>query len=84
MEKELSILLLLSLFFLTGCSAGGGDQGDNSTNSSGIIPVNLGTEGLIPKEQCELRGIENRVLVLETRFCGACKKAKPILQELEA
>lgn len=60
----------------------GGNHSDGNA-SEPLETIHVSSEGSIPLDQCELRGIENKALVLESKLCGACKAAKPILQELE-
>ena len=43
----------------------------------------LDKEQTIPFEECSRRGLENEVVVLESKYCSACKVVLPILKEIE-
>ena len=43
----------------------------------------LDKEQTIPFEECSRRGLDNKVVVLESKYCSACKVVVPILKETE-
>ena len=83
----LIISLFLLVLMLTGC--GNKDfAGNNSTSGSSDFRVEdgfivLNKEGRIPDNLCEERGLEDKIVVLESKYCGACKVAVPIMKEVE-
>lgn len=48
-----------------------------------LEPLSIEKEGTIPLEQCSKRGISDKVIILETKYCSACKVAVPRLREIE-
>ena len=40
-------------------------------------------EQTIPFEECSKRGLDNKVIVLESKYCSACKVVVPVLKEIE-
>ena len=59
--------LLLAGLFVFGCE-------------SGAKPLILSEEGDLPLSLCEERGLDGKIMVLESKYCGACKAAKPLVQ----
>ncbi len=58
----------------------------NSTTNQSNITLDflvLATEGTINPEDCSARGLGDKVIVLESRYCGACRIAVPRLKEIE-
>jgi thiol-disulfide isomerase/thioredoxin len=61
--------------------------GDNSnlsgnwTNTADLVM--LEEEGLVAQAECAARGISDKVLVLHSRYCSACRVALPRLAETE-
>jgi len=65
------ILLILILYF------------DNSSPNNKIEPLTLKEEGKIPLEQCSERNLTDKIIILESASCSACRIAVPRLQEVE-
>jgi len=63
---------------ITGCSDGC-DSFTGYTINEGILV--LDKEGTISCELCEERGIKDKIIVLENKYCGACKTAVPKIKE---
>ena len=40
-------------------------------------------EQTIPFEGCSIRGLNDKIIVLESKYCSACKVVVPILKEIE-
>lgn len=66
MKKSLIIFTLFLLLFITACGTP-----DNIT---------IENEGEINAEFCNVKGLEDRVIVFESRYCHNCKDAKPKLE----
>jgi thiol-disulfide isomerase/thioredoxin len=43
----------------------------------------LQEDGMVPQADCEARGISDKVVVIHSRYCGACRVALPRLAETE-
>jgi thiol-disulfide isomerase/thioredoxin len=43
----------------------------------------LDKEQTIPFEQCSRRGLDDKVVILVSKYCSACKVVVPILEEIE-
>lgn len=52
-------------------------------NSTGLEFIFLSDEGTIPQELCSERNLNDKIIVLEKKYCGACKIAVPRLREIE-
>ena len=56
-----------------------GDQTEDDTLEFIIIDK----EGTIEPGICSARKLDDKIIVLESRYCGACRIAVPILKEIE-
>lgn len=69
-------LLSLILFLITSC---------NNSSSNGYSldkgRLVLDKEGTIPQNQCDQRNLNNTIIVLESKYCSACKEALPKIKE---
>jgi len=54
---------------------------NNKTNN--LEYILLDEEGIIASDLCSERGFDDKVIILESRYCGACRIAVPILKEIE-
>jgi len=78
--KTLTIIsILLLAIIICGCSP---PQTEDQT-PTGMETITLDSETSIPKEACQARGLENKIIMLESDYCGHCKTAEPILKEIE-
>lgn len=60
----------------------GNDSGNNSSESSqsvdaGLEVVTIKTEGSFAPKECEQRGLEDKVFMLESKYCPHCKASLP-------
>lgn len=79
MKKNILIMFsMLLLILLAGCS-----QESKDTSSTAIKKITLASETNIPDESCEQMGLSDKVIMLESEYCGHCKIAEPILKEIE-
>jgi len=69
---------MLLLILLAGCG-----QESPGTSTSELKTITLASETSIPAESCKERGLSDRVIMLESEYCGHCKIAEPILKEIE-
>jgi thiol-disulfide isomerase/thioredoxin len=65
--KIILALLIIALLILTGCQ------------KEGIVYIN--NNGAFTELQCSKRGFQDKVIMLESKFCHACKLTKPIFIE---
>lgn len=65
---------MLLLILLAGC-------GQESSTPS-VKTITLDSETSIPTESCKERGLGDKVIMLESEYCGHCKIAEPILKEI--
>lgn len=74
---KLIIFIILALFLLS-CRPQSGDcdvsPGDYTVQDGLVF---LDKEGTLSCELCDPRGLHNKIIFLESKFCGACKVAKP-------
>ncbi len=78
MKKIMFAIVLVMIIAASGCPNGSADYDVNATE-----PIMLEKEGAIPHDLCAERGLDDKIIVLETKYCGACKEAVPLLKELE-
>jgi len=45
------------------------------------LPINK--EGLISQEECEERNLQDKIIILQSEYCDACKVVMPILEEIK-
>ena|GEM_PF-1583266 len=74
--RNLIMFGMILLILLAGCSKGG-------ENASAITTITLDSETSIPAESCKERGLNGKIIMLESEHCGHCKIADPILKEIE-
>jgi thiol-disulfide isomerase/thioredoxin len=53
----------------------------NNISAPGVIL--LSTDGTIPTEECIERNLTDKVIMIESRYCGACRVAVPRVKEVE-
>ena len=76
-------LLIIVLVLIIGCT---NDSTPGYKLDKGRLV--LDKEGTIPTNQCTQRGLTNQIVVLESKYCHACKEAVPkikaVAQEMGA
>ena len=91
-KKIVIIFCILLVILLAACqdednNSNGNPADDNQTNSSQetndikFEKLTITSPGAFPKEGCKARGVIDKVIMLESKYCGHCKKTMPILQE---
>ncbi len=78
MNKIMFAIVLVMIVAVSGCPRGSSGYDVNATDT-----IMLDKEGAIPQDLCAERGLDDKIIVLETKYCGACKDAVPLLKELE-
>jgi thiol-disulfide isomerase/thioredoxin len=83
-KRVLFVVFILAAVFISGCTNtppnGNSSSNDNST---GLELIEISEEIVISQELCSERGLQDKVIVMESMYCGACKVAVPRLQEIE-
>ena len=59
------------------------NMSDNQTNNDNLEFIFLGKEGTIEQGSCSARKLDDKVIIMESRYCGACRIAVPRLKEIE-
>lgn len=87
MRESLFVLIAISVMVLvTGCTnpPDTDPSGLNITdNSSGLELIEISEEIVIESGLCTKRGLQDKVIILTSKYCGACMIAVPRLQEIE-
>lgn len=78
---SLIFVLVFMAVFIQGCAQRGCEAPTEYAVEEGIIL--LDKEGTISCELCKERGLDSKIVVLESKYCGACQAAVPILKEVE-
>lgn len=81
MKKNIAALacLLVFLISVSGCTNQGTGSVIDSDDSNNILV--LDSDGIISEEQCSARGLNNKVIMLESQYCGHCKATMPEFKE---
>lgn len=75
--KKLAIVagIILLLLILTACS----DNNPEDPNNVTIVPIiTISEAGNFTLQECQDRGLENKIVMIESKFCGHCQETKPI------
>jgi thiol-disulfide isomerase/thioredoxin len=83
----LTIIVVVAVFVIPGCiTKNEAPPVSNITNNitgneTGFIT--LDKEGVISQEACSERKLDDKIIILESKYCGACRVAVPRLKEIE-
>lgn len=75
------ILAVLAYMLYSTASPGPTHINFNNNTSDGLIVLN--GEGTIQEELCIARNLDDKIIVLESKYCGACRIAIPRLEKIE-
>ena len=76
-RKKLIVFSMVMLVLLSfGCSQ------KSPEGASAVKTITLDSETEIPPETCAERGLCDKVVMLESEYCGHCRIAEPILKEI--
>jgi thiol-disulfide isomerase/thioredoxin len=78
MNKKTWILFNIIALVLLGC--GCSQTSSEVPSTTGVITLDSNIE--IPSESCIERGLSDKIIMLESKYCGHCKIAEPILKEI--
>lgn len=72
-------IMLLALM-MTACSS---DTDSSKSNETESVPdtITIQGEGTLPKEFCERHGLDSKILMIESEYCGHCKATKPDFEQ---
>ena len=94
MKKTLLLAVVMTAIVISGCvteptpppnpvNVNGTDISDNQSKDNSLEFIILGKEGTIEPGICSSRKLDDKIIVLESRYCSACRIAVPILKEIE-
>ena len=81
MEKKITLIVIAVLLSMAiiACNP---QISQNLNTTSTIIPIiTISEAGSFTQEECQELGLENKVIMIESKYCGHCQEAKPIFQE---
>jgi len=92
--KKIILLTLMAIVLVSGCTnrytpppnpidINDTNMSDNQTNNDVLEFIFLDKEGTIKQEDCVARRVNDKVIILESKYCSACRIAVPILKEIE-
>jgi|GEM_PF-1644530 len=92
--KKIMLLAVMAIVLVSGCTnesvpppntidINGTGMGDDQTNNDVLALIIIEREGTISQEDCIPRGIDDKVIILESKYCSACRIAVPVLKEIE-
>lgn len=82
--KRLSLIaiLILTILALSACTDPVLPGENNSNNNLTTIPIiTISEAGIFTLQDCQDRGLENKIVMIESKYCGHCEVAKPIFEE---
>jgi len=78
------IILVLTAIMISGCTEQPTEVNlSNNITNSDLDYIFLDGEGEIPLELCSERTIDDKIILLVSKYCGACKIVIPRLEEVE-
>lgn len=84
--KGIIILISIILIICISCCISGNTIEPTEvdiTNGSGLGFILLDNEVSIPQNLCLERNLTDKIIILESKYCGACRIAVPRLKEIE-
>ena len=94
MKNIIIFIAIAAAVMSSGCINGNGigaepfnpDGMNNNSNDSGdgLALITLNAEGPIAAGLCSERGLNDKIIMLQSKYCGACKIAMPRLKEVES
>ena len=79
MEKIQTLILLLLIIILSvfvSCSSN--DISPADPNAPDLDSVRIQSDGSFTQEFCEAYGLEDKVIMIESKYCGHCQQTLPI------
>ena len=84
MRKIILLFCIVAIIAVSGCTNQTEPTEVNiSNNATELELILLDKEGTIPLELCLERNLDDKIISLESKYCGACRIAIPRLQEIE-
>ncbi len=81
----LCLVLLIAVFFASGCdeTVNSYDNNDNvsDSNNSLLDVFVIKDDGSFSLDECRARGLEDKVIMVESKYCGHCKDTLPLFEE---
>ncbi len=81
MKTTLVAISILLLVIVSCCINDTNVKKELNAEINGIITIDK--EGKLPDYVCRSIGIENDIIIIHSKYCGACKMALPYLKEIE-
>jgi thiol-disulfide isomerase/thioredoxin len=81
MRKIIMIIMLITMTILLIACSNQIDPKDNKSNLNTIPIFTISEAGNFTLEDCQARGLENKVVMIESKYCGHCQVTKPIFEE---
>ncbi|MFH1471151.1 MAG: thioredoxin family protein [Candidatus Micrarchaeota archaeon] len=81
----MALFCVVLLYFFSNGGSGTKEEKnwEEGNKTAGLAVIELTDETAIPPEECEARGLCDMAVVLESKYCAACKKVAPTLDEVE-
>ena len=81
MKSAVFLAAIFMIILVAGCVSPGPTEVSMEDNLTEFVLINA--EGTIPDDVCSEMGLQDEIIMVESEYCGACRVAKPCLQELE-
>lgn len=75
---------LLLILVISGCSSNTTGDAVSGDSTAGAEPdiIALDKDTRLSSEQCAARGLNDKIIMLESEYCGHCKIVEPILKQI--
>lgn len=73
--------ILFSLTIISGCSNNSTGGAVIDSRQSQISILVLDSDGALSAEECSARDLNDKVMMLESQYCGHCKATLPVFKE---
>lgn len=83
MKKIMLFACIIAVIAISGCVDEEPTRVNITDNITDLQFILLDQEGTIFQELCSERNLTDKIIVLESKYCGACRVAIPRLKEIE-
>ena len=75
------IILGIFLLLISVCGCGNNAIGQATGYADQFSIITLSSDSFFSAEECAKRGLNDKVMMLESKYCGHCKKTQPLFQQ---
>ncbi len=86
MSKNISIIFIIGVVIaavIVGYFVYANQNSNSNQNGNNLAVLVLDKEEIIDLDACAARNFSNKIIILESKYCGACKVVIPALKQIE-